>query len=288
MAAPVPEVRHDGLVFPVRTAGSEDAEPVIFLHGFPQTSQMWSPYLERLAAAGCRALAPDQRGYAATARPTAVGRYALDLLVADVLGIADGFGVDRFHLVGHDWGGLVAWALAGAHPDRLHSLTSVSTPHPRALTASVWRSLQGVRSSYVGFLQVPHVPERLLSAGNGALLRRILRASGLPRPSAEAYTARMLEPGAMAAAISYYRALRAGPPLAAGRITVPTLYVWGTNDLVLGAAAARSTAAEVDGPYRFEVLAGAGHWIPETRVDELSTLVLGHVRTHGAASGRSG
>jgi pimeloyl-ACP methyl ester carboxylesterase len=166
--------------FPVRTAGPDDGDAVIFLHGFPQTSAAWSPYLARFSAAGFRAIAPDQQGYATTARPTGVRHYAVDHLVADVPGIADGLGVDRFHLVGHDWGGVVGWALAAVHPDRLWSLTSVSTPHPRALLSSLWPSFQLARSWYVAFFQVPQIPERLLTAGNGALLRRSLRYSGLP------------------------------------------------------------------------------------------------------------
>ena len=275
------EVRLGELAFPVRTAGPDDGEPVILLHGFPQMSQTWSPYLARLAAAGFRAMAPAQRGYAATARPPGVDDYALDLLVADVLGVAEGLGVDRFHLVGHDWGGVVGWALAATSPDRLCSLTSVSTPHPCALASSLWRSLQLGRSWYVGFFQLPKLPERLLSARNGTLLRRLLRDSGLPDAMVGAYAGAMLQPGAMTAALNYYRALRVSRTIAVGRITVPTLYVWSTQDTALGPVAARATEGQVDAPYRFEVLDGASHWIPETRVEELSALLLAHVRTHG-------
>jgi pimeloyl-ACP methyl ester carboxylesterase len=282
MAEHVSEVRLGALGFPVRTAGPDDGEPVIFLHGFPQSSATWSDYLERLSAAGFRAIAPDQRGYAATARPTGVDQYALDLLVSDVLGIADALGAGSFHLVGHDWGGIVGWALAAAHPDRLRSLTSVSTPHPRSFASSLWRSSQLARSIYLGLFQIPRLPERFLTARNGALLRRLLGSSGLPADRVDAYAGAMLEPGAMTAVINYYRALRPGRVPAVGRITVPTLYVWSTDDLALGPVAAYSTGAEVDAPYRFEVLDGTSHWVPETRVDQLSALVLDHVRTHGA------
>ena len=280
MAATTTDVTVEGLTFPVLTTPVRSSETVIFLHGFPQTSAVWSPYLERVAAAGFTAVAPAMRGYSATARPTDVGDYTLDHLVGDVLGIADGLGVDRFHLVGHDWGGVVGWAVAAAFAERLCSLTSVSTPHPRALAWSLWRSSQLARSWYVGFLQIPQVAERLLTRRDGALLRRLLRGSGLPEADADAYSRAMLEPGAMAAAIAYYRALRPGRVLAVGRISVPTLYVWSTGDPALGPVAAQRTAGEVDGPYRFEVIEGASHWIPETRVDELSELVLEHVRTH--------
>jgi pimeloyl-ACP methyl ester carboxylesterase len=282
MAESMSEVFRGELAFPVRTAGPDDGEPVIFLHGFPQTSATWSPYLARFSAAGFRAIAPGQRGYVTTARPTAVDQYALDHLVADVLGVADGLGVNRFHLVGHDWGGIVGWALAAAHPERLRSLTSISTPHPRAFASSLWRSFQLTRSWYVGFFQIPQIPERLLMARNGVLLRSTLRHSGLPDAHVATYADTMLQPGAMTAAINYYRALRPRHTLAVGRITVPALYVWSTNDIALGPVAARATGDEVDAPYQFEVLEGASHWIPETRLDELSALVLKHVSTHAS------
>lgn len=284
MAERIVEVRRGDLTFPVRVDGPDDGETVVLLHGFPEASSAWSPYLGRLATAGFRAVAPDQRGYSATARPEGVGQYHLDHLVADVLHIADVLGAERFHLVGHDWGGMVAWALASAHPARLLSLTSVSTPHPRALASSLWRSSQVGRSWYVGFFQVPQVPERVLAAGNGAVLRRALRGSGLPGTQADAYVDAILEPGALTAAINWYRALRPNSSLGVGRITVPTLFVWSTGDVALGPVGARATGGQIDAPYRFEVLKGASHWIPETRVEELTVLLLDHLRRHAAAS----
>ena len=278
------QVSRGDLAFPLRMAGPDEGEAVLFLHGFPQTSAMWSPYLSRLASAGFLAVAPDQRGYAATARPKEVEHYAMELLVADVLGVADGLGIDRFHLVGHDWGGAVGWALAGAHPERLHSLTSVSTPHPRALAWSLWRSSQLARSWYIGLFQIPGIPERILTARNGRLLRRTLGDSGLPPSRVDAYVERMLQPGAMTAALNYYRALRPRHAFGTGRITVPTLHVWSTRDLALGPVAARTTGREVDAPYRFVVLENTSHWIPETRVDELSTLLIDHIRAHGGSA----
>lgn len=284
MAERIVEVRHGDLTFPVRVDGPDDGEPVVLLHGFPEASSVWSPYLARLAAAGFRAAAPDQRGYAATARPGGVRAYHLDRLVEDVLRIGDDLGTERFHLVGHDWGGMVAWAVAAAHPERLLSLTSVSTPHPRALASSLWRSSQLGRSWYVGFFQVPQVPERVLAAGNGAVLRRALRGSGLPGAQADACADAILEPGALTAAINWYRALRPHSSLGVGRIKVPTLFVWSSGDVALGPAGARATGGQIDAPYRFEVLERTSHWIPETRVDELTALLLEHLRRHAAAA----
>ena len=284
MAESTSQVRHGDLVFSVRSAGPERGEAVILLHGFPQTPAMWSPYLARLGAAGFRAVAPAQRGYAATARPASVGQYTLDLLAEDVLAVADGLGIDTFHLVGHDWGGVVGWSLASSHPDRVRSWTSVSTPHPKAFASSLWRSAQLARSWYIGFFQVPQVPERLLTAANGLLLRRALRSSGLPGADADAYADAMVEPGAMAAALAYYRALHPGKALGIGRSNVPTLLVWGTEDVALGREAALSTKTEVEAPYRLEILEGASHWIPETRVDELTALLLDHLSSQATST----
>ena len=275
-------LRCGDLALALRSAGPDDGEAVILLHGFPQTSAVWSPYLARLSAAGFHAIAPDLRGYTATARPAVVGQYSVDHLVADVLGVTERLGIDRFHLVGHDWGGLVGWALAAAHPHRLRSLTSVSTPHPRAYAWSLWRSSQLARSWYVAFFQLPRIPELLLSARDGVLLRRLLRRTGLPGAEADRYAATVLQPGALRAALHYYRALRPGRALAVGRVAVPTLYVWSTDDIALGPVAARATGRHVDGPYRFEVLEGASHWIPETCVDQLGPLVVDHVRANAA------
>ncbi len=280
-------VHRGELAIPVRHAGNAGDETVILLHGFPQTSATWSPYLAHLAAAGYHAVAPDLRGYAPSARPTTVDHYKLDHLVDDVVAVADDLGVERFHLVGHDWGGIIAWAFAAAHPDRLHSLTSVSMPHPRAIVSSLLRSSQLLRFWYVGFFQMPLLPERLLAARGGALLRQFLRQYGLPHPPTDAYVTAMLQPGALQAAMSYFRALRPRPFLAVGRISVPTLFVWSTHDAALGPVAAGATEAQIDGPYRFEVLPETNHWILETRFDQLIQLIEDHLLASGSPGGRS-
>jgi pimeloyl-ACP methyl ester carboxylesterase len=120
-----------GLVFDLLAAGDPAGEPVLLLHGFPQTAACWTELAEALADAGYRVLAPDQRGYSPGARPAAVRDYRMPELVADVLAVADRAGARRFHVVGHDWGGAVAWHLAARHPERVATLTAVSTPHPR-------------------------------------------------------------------------------------------------------------------------------------------------------------
>jgi pimeloyl-ACP methyl ester carboxylesterase len=233
--------------------------------------------LEALAAAGYRAVAPDQRGYSPQARPAQVRDYRLPALVADVLAVADQVGAGRFHLVGHDWGGVVAWHLAARHPERLATLTAVSTPHPRAFAGALWSSAQSLRSAYLPFFRTPRLPERVLGARRQRGLRLLLARSGLGRRWVDAYAAAMARPGALPAALAWYRA--ATPfSLRTPAVAVPTLYLWGSGDAALGPRAARTTGRWVSGPYRFEELAGAGHWLPEHHAEALASSLLEHVR----------
>jgi pimeloyl-ACP methyl ester carboxylesterase len=274
------QLRARGLVFDALAAGPATGAPVLLLHGFPQTSACWTPLLEALGAAGYRAVAPDQRGYSPAARPGAVRAYRTRELVADVLAIADRLGARRAHLVGHDWGGVVAWSLAGRHPERVATLTAVSTPHPRALARSLTFGTQPLRSAYVPLFRTPRLPELLLGAQRQWGLRSLLAGSGLGREWIETYTRALVRPGALSAALAWYRAATPASMLVP-RVRVPTLYVWGSRDPALGLRAATVTARWVTGPYRFEVLPGAGHWLPEHHADELSRLLLEHLQRSG-------
>ncbi|HEY2428302.1 MAG TPA: alpha/beta fold hydrolase [Acidimicrobiales bacterium] len=272
----------DGLVFDVVDAGPPGADAIVLLHGFPETSASWRGVAPGLAAAGYRVLAPDQRGYSAGARPRGRRAYRTAELAADVVALADQAGVDRFHVVGHDWGGGVAWSLGIDHAARLKSLTVLSTPHPEAMVRSFIRSDQGLRSWYMLFFQLPAVPERVLLSGGGRRFRRGLTKGGLPADLADAYYEKLRQPGALTAALNWYRALpfQAGDMRNAPGVTVPTLYVWSTGDFALGRRAAELTADHVTGPYRFEVLEGVSHWIPEERPDDVVRLVLEQVRAY--------
>jgi len=264
---------HDGLTFDVRDTGPEDGAVVIALHGFPQTSGSWSSVAARLAGAGRRVLAPDQRGYSPQARPAEVSAYAMPALVNDVLALADAAGAERFDLLGHDWGGAVAWALAAGHPDRVRTLTVASTPHPRALAAAMPHG-QALRSWYMGAFQLPWVPERLL--GHPRLGTALLSAMSTPHPAK--VQAFLSGPGAARGALAWYRAFfrtvlgRGGVPVAP--VTVPTTYVWSDGDPALGRWAAERTKDWVHADYRFVVLEGVSHWIPDEAPEELARLAL--------------
>jgi pimeloyl-ACP methyl ester carboxylesterase len=269
----------DGLTFDVLDSGTGERGTVLALHGFPQDASAYDDVGTRLVAAGLRVLAPDQRGYSPGARPTG-GRadYAMRELVADAVALLDAAGVERAHVVGHDWGGAVAWVLAGRHPERVASLSVLSTPHPKAFQAVMWRSTQGLRSTYMALFQVPDLPERLALSRDARRSRRALVRTGLPAAYVDRYVERLAEPGALTAMLGWYRGIAASRGYGAGRTRVPTTYVVGRHDPFFTHAAMRRTRDFVLGDYRLVEL-DAGHWLPERHPAEVADAVLRRVRT---------
>lgn len=272
------------LRFRALAAGPEDGRLVLLLHGFPQSAYQWRHQLAALGDAGYRALAFDQRGYSPGARPEGVENYSVERLAADVLAVADELNAHQIDLVGHDWGAAVAWQVAGRYPDRLRSLTAVSVPHGAAFKAALASSSgdQLRRSSYIAFFQQEGTAEEALLADGGAGLRRLFEVSAYPDDPTP-YIELMQDPGALTAALGWYRALlkdgfgAAMASVAMGPVAVPTLYVWSDQDPAIGREAAEGTAEHVKGPYRFEVLVGVSHWIPEAAPEELNRLLLDHI-----------
>ena len=267
----------DGLTFDVWDEGPREGDAVVLLHGWPQDHTAWRHVAPLLHAEGLRTLAPDQRGCSPGARPPAATAYGMRELVGDVRAVMDQAGVEQAHLVGHDWGGSVAWAFAERYPDRLRSLTVLSTPHHRAMAWAFRHGDQGLRSWYMAAFQVPVLPELVLRAG----LPLVLRRSGLPREDAQRYAARFREPGAATGGLNWYRALTrtarqggGGSAAVDRRIAVPTTYVWGSSDPALGRAAAQRTARYVASDYRFVEL-DAGHWLPETQPERVAEEIVG-------------
>lgn len=284
------QVERDGLLLDVRVAGPADGEPVVLLHGFPQTSRSWTA-LARLLAAADRAgdgpslllLAPDQRGYSPGARPAGVAAYALEELVADALAVVEATGHGSAHVVGHDWGASVAWALTGHHPDRVRSLLAVSLPHPAAYGAALTVDTdQQARSAYLQDLRAPAPgPEDALLAEDALGLRAIW-GDAVPLADQEA-DLEVLRDGALHGGLNWYRAMRraiADTPDA----TVPTTYVWGTEDAYSGEAGARRCGDHVRGEYRFVPLQGVGHWIP----DQAPQVLAGELQDLVASTPRDG
>lgn len=266
------------LVFDAIAAGPADGEVVLLLHGFPQTKVLYRAQMDALADAGYRAVAFDQRGYSPGARPTAISAYAGPRLAGDVVAVADALGADRFHLVGHDWGGAVAWQVAGRFPQRLLSLTVLSTPHPMAFGMALMsgETDQGERSSYIEIFRAEGTENGML-ANDAAGLRAMFGATGLSNEQAAPYIAALSTPEALGAALNWYRGASLDDIQGLGPITAPTLYIWSTGDPALGREAAEATAQFVEGPYTFEVLDGVGHWIAEQAPERTNELLLAHL-----------
>ena len=281
MAESTIDVTVGPLTFDARIDGPEDGEPVLLLHGFPQTSLSWSPQIAALAGAGYRACAFDQRGYSPRARPAEVEAYRSSELLADVLGVADALGFDRFHLVGHDWGGAVAWQAAGRHPERLRTLTVLSTPHPGAMGQALSGSLGGDQSQRSSYFQIFRAEgsEDSFVRDDHQFFRLLFAASGMPEGGGEPYVKALGTHEAMRAALNWYRAADLSLVDGLGPIVEPTMYVWSDGDPALGREAAEATARFVEGSYRFEVLEGVGHWIAEAAPDRLNALLLDHLRS---------
>lgn len=276
--APSTQIEANGFVFESRRAGPADGTPVLLLHGFPQSSLEWEAQLAALGDAGYDAVAPDLRGYSPGARPLEVEAYRLDALTSDVYAIADALGFERFHVVGHDWGAAIAWNVAMVDPERILSLTAVSVPHPIAYAIALANDPdQQQKAQYIDFFRQVGVAEQTLLGNDAALLRSVY-GTGPASEHAESYVELLSEPGALTAALNYYRALGLAGT-GGSSIVVPTLYVWSTGDNFLGRFGAELTVEYVTGPYRFVVLEGVSHWVPEEAADELTGLLLEHLAT---------
>ena len=272
------------LTFDTLIAGEKGAPLVLLLHGFAESMHCWRAQLAALADMGYCAVAPSQRGYSTGARPDPrdPSRYHMDRLMDDALAVvaARGYGEQRFHLAGHDWGGSIAWSLADRYPERVASLTILSRPHPNAFN----RALQlpdgdQLRRSrhHSAFLELDAADKVL--ADDAKWLRERLAAAGVPGFAIEEHLAVLGNKDAMEAALAWYRARGAiRSPL--GPTRVPTLYIWGNADDTVGRAAAEGTVDFIAAPYRFVELDGVGHFAAEQAPERVSELMLEHLQAH--------
>lgn len=264
----------EGLVFDVAERGDPRGRPVLLLHGFPQTHRAFDTVATHLAAHGRRLLAPDQRGYSPGARPADVEAYALGNLVDDAARILDAYGIESADVVGHDWGAAIGWALAAARPERVRTLTAVSVPHPRAMADALHDATSGQRerSSYIQLFRQPGKAEEVLLEDGAQRLRAVFEP--LPEAAAEPYVQAMSDPATLTAALNWYRAMRAEDSAKLPGVTVPTTFVWSTEDAAIGRAAATRCAQYATGPYRFVELDGVSHWIPDQAPEALADAIL--------------
>ena len=273
-----------GLTFDAWIEGPDGGALVLLLHGYPQSRHSWRHQVPALAAAGFRALAPDQRGYSPGARPDPadLANYAFERIVGDAADLADAVAGEgcRFHLVGHDWGGPIAGGVADRHAARVASLTILSRPHPQAFVAALQNPDSGQQHRsrhHKAFLDAGTAD--LLLADDARRLRTLLAENGVPPEGIDAYVSVLGTGPAMEAALAWYRSNKELRN-AVGTITVPTLYAWGDADHSVSRMAAEGTGAFVSGGYTFEVLPGAGHFSSDQMPERVTELLLGHVRAH--------
>jgi epoxide hydrolase 4 len=278
------EIRHDrvhadGVTLHVARAG--DGPAVVLLHGFPENWRSWRKQISPLVAAGFSVWAPDLRGYNLSERPTARGAYHLRHLVADVSALVRATGSEAAHIVGHDWGGIIGWAFAGRHPEQTRRLVVMNAPHMRPYLATVWRSQQSLRSWYVLFFQLPSLPERVLSAGRFRLIRELFRRTParhgtFSEDDIDLYVAALARPGALTAALAYYRDNLRGDGLrqaASASIGAETLVIWGDRDPALSTLLLNGLERVVP---RLSIhrIPDAGHWVQNEAPDEVNRVLV--------------
>lgn len=270
----------NGIRLHVAEAGPEDGPLVVLLHGFPEFWYGWRRQIPALAAAGFRVLAPDQRGYNLSDKPPRTRDYSTDRLAADVVGLFDALGEERAFLVGHDWGGGVAWTVAQQYPERLRALAVLNCPHVRAFQEVLRRSpRQLLRSWYMAAFQVPWVPEAILGAGRAARLERAMASTARPGAFREDDLARYreawLQAGALTAMLNWYRAgLRHPTPIPTDRnIETPTLLIWGERDTALGTELIEPITRPCT-DIRVERLPDATHWVQHEEPERVNALLI--------------
>ena len=284
MSVELEDIPANGMVFRCRLAGA-GGEPAILLHGFPETSHMWTPLMERLAAEGYICLAPDQRGYSPGARPEAIEDYRYAQLAGDVLALADAAGFGKFHLIGHDHGAGVGWTTVFRNSERVQSWTALSLPHLAAfIQAFLSDPDQQARSQYVGFFVQPELPERELSANECERLRNLWTFSS--PEEVEDYLSVFRQPGALTGALNWYRAAQvfqgSSAPPTLGSVSIPTRLVWGNQDKYIGRKANEDTAQYMNGPYNFGEL-DAGHWLMQEATETAVKEVVQHLQANPLA-----
>lgn len=241
-----------------RTVASE--RTVLALHGFPESAWEWEQVAVRLGDRDVRVVAPLQRGYSPGARPDKVEDYAIEHLAADALDVMDDLGLERVHVLGHDWGASVAWWLAAHHPDRVTSLTAVSVPHLAAFSTALESDPdQQARSAYFGLFRQEGKAEDVLLE-DGAHRLRAMFGGQVPADLVSRHLEVLGERPALTAALHWYRAMRRYD---LPDVPVPTTFLWGGQDPAIARSGAEATADRVTGEYRFLPLDDLGHWIPE-------------------------
>jgi pimeloyl-ACP methyl ester carboxylesterase len=272
------EIAANQLTFRCRVCGLENSgEPVILLHGFPETSHMWEKIMISLTAVGYKCLAPDLRGYSPGARPKDVDSYRIDKIASDVVALADALGFQKFHLVGHDWGSGCGWTIVELYRDRVNSWLALSIPHMEAFSKAKKNDAEQKRLSwYMDLFQLPLIPEQLFGFAVGA------NPAGMWGKSDPAevmdYLTVFKEFEGRKAAINWYRANKE-LPISYGSVSVPTVLIWGKQDIAIGRAGVEATINYMTGEYT-KIELDAGHTLVQEEFDRVNHEILAHIQAH--------
>ena len=260
-------LRIDGLSFNVLDEGA--GEPVLLVHGFPDDHTVWRNQVSALVAAGYRVIAPDNRGCGETDMAARTRDYLLPRLVADLVGVLDALGIARVKLVGHDWGGVIAWVFAARHPERVERYAALSVGHAAAYAAGPLE--QKLKGWYVLMFQLRGFAEWLIKARDWSFFRRFTD----DHAEFPDWVAKLGRKGRLTAGINYYRA-NIGILLRPARtkVTVPVLGIYSDGDRYLAEAQMRDSGAYVAAPFRFELIKGAGHWLQVDAPEQVNALLL--------------
>lgn len=276
-------IQANGLEFLVDEAGEGD-KVALLLHGFPESRRCWRHQLPALARLGWHAVAPDLRGYGGSSRPKHRAAYRIEHLVGDAAALFDALGAKQRLLIGHDWGGMVAWAFAIRRARPLDGLVILNAPYPSAYARIARRpGKQLLRSWYVLFFQLPWLPERLFGSHRAKRLARAIARSAkkpetFPRGVMEHYRDNASRPGALTAMLNYYRANLSMRELARGRgVDAPTLLLWGEQDTALGPELVQPTMSYVD-DLAIQRFPQVSHWLPEEAPAEVNAAIAEWLR----------
>jgi pimeloyl-ACP methyl ester carboxylesterase len=273
-------IETNGIKLHVVMAGPEDGQPVFLLHGFPEFSYGWRHQIPVLADAGYRVIVPDQRGFNLSDKPKGIKAYSLDKLAKDILGLIDALGYDKVNLIGHDWGGFVAWALAIWYPERLYKLGILNVPHPAVMYNFLRRGdPEQLRNSwYIFAFQIPWLPEYLLRRNDWRRTVLALRGSGkvhtFTNDDIAKYKKAWSQPGAITAMLNWYRAGRYMPGLLKKtRVKVPTLMIWGMEDKALSHRMARPSMDHCENG-KLVFFEDTIHWVQHDESDAVNGLLI--------------
>ncbi len=261
----------NGVHLHVAATGEANAPLVILLHGFPEFWGSWRAHMMRLADAGFRVLAPDQRGYNTSDKPGHVSDYALDILANDIVGLIDAEQRDKAIIVGHDWGGAVAWRVAQLAPERVGRVAVLNCPPTDVMQQMIWKTpRQLLKSWYMFSFQIPWIPEWYLGRDNGSALAKVMVETSQPGTFSDETLSELRQAwardDALRAMLGWYRAGARHPPRHAGRITVPSLLIWGEQDRFLGTQLIEPTMALCDQGQLIR-FPSASHWVNHEEVD---------------------